>query len=374
MKTKLFMVFALCLAIPAVAIAGIPTNAVYAQQTTTQNVENLINEYYLSDIDNVKNRTAGSAGELAMAQKLSGFMGAMNFDYFGAETSHLQSFDISKTLSSQNVVGVQNCGAENYVILGAHYDCIYKDVSFGYSDNLSGVVGLMATAQMLQGYTAHNLIYAFWGAEEVGCLGSEHFVENLPDEIKEKTLLYINFDSIGAGDYRYYYTNDFQTTYGAKIDKIFAAQDVKKYQSNLYSNATTNSVNYTTLGMQSDNSSFLKAGINSLSFFAGNLSTNNGLGFFETVNHPRIMHNTDTKSTIDEVFGQTHFAQNIAAFSNLAVGLLNNAEFTAQTFLPAQINPNLYSDVTLKIAGVVFVVIGFGAYLVVYYFKYKKQK
>ena len=86
MKTKLFMAFALCLSIPAVAIAGIPTNAVYAAETTTQNVENLIDEYYLSDIDNVKNRTAGGAGELAMAQKLSkqlglpvGISGGANF-------------------------------------------------------------------------------------------------------------------------------------------------------------------------------------------------------------------------------------------------------------------------------------------------------
>ncbi|MBR2053119.1 MAG: M20/M25/M40 family metallo-hydrolase [Clostridia bacterium] len=374
MKTKIFAALACALAIPAAAFAALPTNVVFAAEATPQRVEMLIDEYYLSDLEAVKNRTAGSTGELAMAQKLSGFMGAMNFDYFAAQTSYLQSLDISKTHTSQNVVGVLDNGAENYVILGAHYDCIYKDASFGYSDNLSGIVGLMATAEILQDYGAHNLIFAFWGAEEVGCLGSEYFVKNLPDEIKEKTLLYINFDSIGAGDYRYYYTNDFQTTYGAKVDKIFLSQDVKKYHNRLYSNATTNGVNYTTLGMQSDNASFLKAGINSLNFFAGNLSTNSGLGFFETANHPRIMHNTDTKTTIDEVFGQAHFAQNIAAFSNLAALILSDAQFTAETFAPGQINPSLYSDVTLKIAGVIFVVLGFGAYMLVYFLKYKKSK
>ena len=127
MKTKIFAALACALAIPAAAFAAHPTNVVFAAEATPQRVEMLIDEYYLSDLEAVKNRTAGSTGELVMAQKLSGFMGAMNFDYFAAQTSYLQSFDISKTHTSQNVVGVLDNGAENYVILGAHYDCIYKD-------------------------------------------------------------------------------------------------------------------------------------------------------------------------------------------------------------------------------------------------------
>lgn len=371
-KKKFLASLACGLALCSLALVGTPTTAVYANEITTQNVESLVQQYYSNDIANVKNRTAGSAGELAMAQNLADFFALQNLDFFENETSYFQTFDISKTQTSQNVVGVQNNGAENYVILGAHYDCVYKDASWGYSDNLSGVVGLMATAQALQAYSNHNLIFAFWGAEEVGCLGSEYFVKNLPQEIKNNTLLYINFDSIGAGDYRYYYTNDFQTAYGTQLDKFFATQDVKKYKSNLYSNATTNNVNYTTLGMQSDNASFLKAGINSLSFFAGNLSTKNGLGFFETAGHPRIMHNTDTKSTIDEVFGTQHFAQNITAFAGLTTSLLNSADLSSQNFTSGQINPSFYSDVTLKICGVTLVVAGFGVYLLVYFLKYKK--
>ena len=264
MIKKLFATFA-CAAMALCAFGGTQIAG-----AATQTVGGLIDQYYLSDLQNVKNRTAGSDGELCMAQKLDDFLAGENFEYFDGQSFQI-SFDISSTKTSQNVVGVKNNGKSTYVILGAHYDCVYNDVSFGYSDNLSGVIALMNTALMLQGFDAHNVIVAFWGAEEVGCLGSNHFVQNLPQEIKQQTLLYVNFDSVGAGDYRYYYTNDFQTPYANALNHFFAAKNIKQYTTQLYATNTQNGVNYTTLGMQSDNSSFLKAGINSLNFFAGNV-------------------------------------------------------------------------------------------------------
>ena len=41
-----------------------------------------INEIYLSDIENVKNRSAGSLGEKIMAEKLSLFLQNNGFSYF----------------------------------------------------------------------------------------------------------------------------------------------------------------------------------------------------------------------------------------------------------------------------------------------------
>ena len=38
--------------------------------------------------------------------------------------------------------------------------------------------------------------FAFWGAEELGLLGSYHYIDSLSEEEREKIALNINFDMI----------------------------------------------------------------------------------------------------------------------------------------------------------------------------------
>lgn len=340
---------------------------VYATETlNTSSIKETIELLY----DNTtKNRSAGSVGEKNMATKLESFLDTYNFGYFGGQTTYAQVFDIGKGKQSQNIIGEKNIGSKHYVIIGAHYDCVYVEGnSYGYNDNLSGIVGIMELAKRLNNIP-YNLVVAFWGAEEVGCLGSKYFVENLPSEIKSNILLYINFDTIGAGDYNYYYTTDFACKYSTKISKLLVNETIKNSSGKLFSSHSVNGSNYYTLGMQSDNSSFLKAGINSLNFFSGNLETSNGLGYFETASQPRIMHNTDSKETIETVFNSNHFAENIEktiAFTELVVGGI-----TPESFSPNQVTPNLYSPLTLKLSGIIFVLLLFVGFVIVYKIHYK---
>lgn len=362
----------------AFSICAILTNGispVYALQSSTDNITQNLQTIYLNELDSVKNRSAGSVGEKNMADNLVDYCTNSGFEHFGNLTSFTQEFEIGNGKTSQNVIAKKNDGAEKYVILGAHYDAVYvENNSYGYNDNLSGVLAVMETARILDVSTEYSLVVAFWGAEEVGCLGSEYFVANLPAEIKNNILLYVNFDTVGAGDYRYYYTNDFQTNYSKVVDQTFANAGIKKYSNQLYSPHTTNDINYSSLGLQSDNASFLKAGINSLSYFAGNLETTNGFGYFETAGHPRIMHTTDSKGTIEEIFGTQHFAENIAFFAETTSMLLETSEFSESSFSPNQVSSWLYSDVYLKLIGVGAVVFGFGIYLIIYFKKYKNNK
>lgn len=40
------------------------------------------------------------------------------------------------------------------------------------------------------------MLFAFWGAEELGLLGSTHFVSDLSEEERDKIALNLNYDMI----------------------------------------------------------------------------------------------------------------------------------------------------------------------------------
>lgn len=117
-----------------------------------------------------------------------------------------------KKLPSRNVLGwiPGKDPASGWIILGAHYDhlglggpssgALDPDtlaVHNGADDNASGVAMVMALARYLRKHPLlHNVLVAFWGAEEIGALGSAYFAKHLPFP-KDSVLLYVNFDMVG---------------------------------------------------------------------------------------------------------------------------------------------------------------------------------
>jgi len=93
--------------------------------------------------------------------------------------------------------------AGEYVIVGAHYDHVgvssKGSVYNGADDNASGTAGVLEIAEALA--TAEipprrSVIFAAWGAEEKGLVGSRAFLRET--EIPtEKIIAYINLDMIG---------------------------------------------------------------------------------------------------------------------------------------------------------------------------------
>ncbi len=99
---------------------------------------------------------------------------------------------------------------EEAVVIGAHYDHLglggenslatdaFNTVHPGADDNASGTVALMALARAFaaEGGTRRSLIFAAFAGEEVGLLGSSHYVKQPPMPI-ERTVAMINLDSVG---------------------------------------------------------------------------------------------------------------------------------------------------------------------------------
>ncbi|MFP4471189.1 MAG: M20/M25/M40 family metallo-hydrolase [Bacteroidales bacterium] len=121
-----------------------------------------------------------------------------------------------KKAVTQNVVAMLEGShpqlKDEFVLVGAHFDHLgfggpgsgsraidTMAVHYGADDNASGVAGVLELAQKfasMKGQIDRSLIFAAFGAEEMGLIGSKFFVENSPVNI-EKVVAMINFDMIG---------------------------------------------------------------------------------------------------------------------------------------------------------------------------------
>jgi Zn-dependent M28 family amino/carboxypeptidase len=87
---------------------------------------------------------------------------------------------------------------------GAHLDSVPEGP--GINDNGSGVAAVLETAvQLGNSPQAHNAVrFGFWGAEELGLIGSRNYVESLNlDGLKDITL-YLNFDMLASPNPGYF--------------------------------------------------------------------------------------------------------------------------------------------------------------------------
>jgi hypothetical protein len=113
--------------------------------------------------------------------------------------------------------------ARKAVVVGAHVDHLGRGrgagslaraeehgmIHYGADDNASGVGGILEIAQYLADQKArgnlpmkHDLLLSAWSGEELGLLGSSHFVRSLVEEEKldslaERVVAYLNMDMIG---------------------------------------------------------------------------------------------------------------------------------------------------------------------------------
>ena len=114
------------------------------------------------------------------------------------------TLDVRRTL---NIIAESTGGDPNSVVmLGAHFDSV--PFGPGINDNGSGTALLLTLAQelaLLEQPPDHQVRFAFWGAEEIGLVGSSLYVGDLAlrePETLDKILLYLNFDMVGSPNYQ----------------------------------------------------------------------------------------------------------------------------------------------------------------------------
>lgn len=104
----------------------------------------------------------------------------------------------SEDRTSRNIIATLNERQGPVVVLGGHYDSVPE--SLGANDNASGTSVLLAMAGEIarRQWPFEVRIIAF-GAEELGLLGSRHYVDSLPPAERARIAAMLNFDALGTG-------------------------------------------------------------------------------------------------------------------------------------------------------------------------------
>jgi len=101
----------------------------------------------------------------------------------------------------QNVIAeLDGVNDDNVVMAGAHLDSVEEGP--GIEDNGSGSAVLLELAEQLGKFKPQNTLrFAWWGAEEVGLVGSTAYVNDLTQAERDQIALYLNFDMVASPNY-----------------------------------------------------------------------------------------------------------------------------------------------------------------------------
>ncbi|WP_330298029.1 M28 family metallopeptidase [Streptomyces sp. NBC_00503] len=149
------------------------------------------------------NRAHGKAGYKASIDYVKAKLDAAGF------TTTLQTFT-SSGATGYNLIADWPGGDPNSVLMsGSHLDSV--NAGPGINDNGSGSAAILETALAVsraQLQPTKHLRFGWWGAEELGMIGSKYYVNNLPAAEKSKISGYLNFDMIGSPNPGYFVYDD----------------------------------------------------------------------------------------------------------------------------------------------------------------------
>lgn len=176
------------------------------RETLEPSEENLMAWIYLLADESLHGREAGSEDAALVARLLADGLGAFGLESGLGTEEYCQPFELANGDDDQNVLGWYP-GANDpdapFVIVSAHYDHLGVNndgVHFpGADDNASGVAALMEISRIVASAPSEwpvNILFVAFGAEELGLVGSEFYVENPPRPLDDVRML-INLDMVG---------------------------------------------------------------------------------------------------------------------------------------------------------------------------------
>ncbi len=173
-----------------------------------------------------------------------------------------------QTRISHNIIAETHTGrARNVVMAGAHLDAVYA----GINDNGSGSAALLDVALKLGGSpkVGNKVRFAWWGAEELGLIGSTEYVKSLTFEQKLDIALYLNFDMVGSPNAAYFvYDGDDSDATGAGAGPYGSAQ-IEQTFVDFFGDRLGIETEGTDFSGRSDYGEFIAAGIPAGGLFTG---------------------------------------------------------------------------------------------------------
>ncbi|GAA3111367.1 M28 family metallopeptidase [Streptomyces rectiviolaceus] len=191
------------LAATAPAALAAPSPTLAAPDIPLANVKAHLSQFQSIATANGGNRAHGRPGYKASIDYAKAKLDAAGF------TTTVQQFT-SSGATGYNLIADWPGGDPNKVLMaGAHLDSVSSGP--GINDNGSGSAGVLETALAVsraQLEPTKHLRFAWWGAEELGLIGSKYYVNNLPSTERSKVSGYLNFDMIGSPNPGYFVYDD----------------------------------------------------------------------------------------------------------------------------------------------------------------------
>ncbi|WAC99125.1 M28 family metallopeptidase [Streptomyces sp. NA13] len=185
----------------APAAPDIPVSSVKAHLTQLQSIATA----------NGGNRAHGRPGYLASVNYLRAKLDAAGF------TTSLQTFTASGATGYNLIADWPGGDPDQVLMAGAHLDSTTSGP--GINDNGTGSAAVLETALAVsraQLKPEKHLRFGWWGAEELGLLGSRAYVNSLSTAQRATFAGYLNFDMIGSPNPGYFVYDDDPT-----IEKTF---------------------------------------------------------------------------------------------------------------------------------------------------------
>ncbi|WP_212723105.1 M28 family peptidase [Nocardioides jishulii] len=196
------------------------------------------------------------------------------------------TFNLQGSVQTQetfNVIAETRGGdPDNVVMVGGHLDGVEDGA--GINDNGSGSAAILETALQLAksskgakkghpnpGKLNNKVRFAWWGAEELGLHGSNHYVADLqandPDEL-ENLAVYLNFDMVASPNFIIGVYDADESTYEAPVVVPPGSAAAEKAFTDYFDSIGQPWVD-TEFSGRSDYSAFIDAGVPSTGLFTG---------------------------------------------------------------------------------------------------------
>ncbi|MFF9811285.1 M28 family metallopeptidase [Streptomyces coeruleorubidus] len=149
------------------------------------------------------NRAHGRPGYKASLDHIKAKLDAAGY------TTAVQQFTASGRTGYNLIADWPGGDTSQVVMAGSHLDSVSSGP--GINDNGSGSAAVLETALAVSRASykpTKHLRFAWWGAEEVGLLGSRHYVSRLASGDRSRISAYLNFDMIGSPNPGYFVYDD----------------------------------------------------------------------------------------------------------------------------------------------------------------------
>ncbi len=181
---------------------------------------------------------------------------------------------IKQERTGNNVIAYIDNGAENTVVIGAHYDhlgwgesggSLYRGepaIHNGADDNASGVSLMLELARAIKttNLKGNNYLFVAFSGEELGLYGSKSFVKDATIDVSSINYM-LNFDMVGRLD-----EENTMAVNGVGTSPLFKAKTLSVREGNLKLKTTESGMG------PSDHASFYMADKPVLHFYTGNNS------------------------------------------------------------------------------------------------------